>query len=119
MFSAEIHLIVRKAKQLKRVRIILQLNMYEFLQYNYKRINDEVVRCLYLRLYYEKDMPKLHIHSFQEIIEIEKVEIRVDIRIQTEQKVKIIGYLQLFLIKEAGDNTFEVIITSHDILQLV
>ncbi len=61
------------------------------LSFDYTRRHNEVVRCIHLQLclaYNLKSSKKIRNHSVQEIIGNEKVEIKVDTRINTDVKIQ-------------------------------
>ncbi|KAF7680920.1 hypothetical protein TCON_2461 [Astathelohania contejeani] len=93
------------------------------LGHDYTRRNNEVLRCIHLLLankYGFKKSKKLRTHSVQEVMENERVEIRVDTRIRTD--ILITNYGPDIFIYDKKENEIilaEVGITSQDNLQIV
>ena len=90
---------------------------------DYTRRHNEVVRCLHLRLcnkYGLKSQRRIRLHSVQEIVANNLVEIRVDTRVKTDIKLQHDRPDILVIDKQRGEAVIvEVGITNQDQLQTV
>ena len=95
----------------------------KMLYHDYTRRHNEVVKCLHLLLcnkYGIKSSKKLKVHSVQEIVANEFVEIRVDTRIKTDIKIQNNRPNKFVLDKSRKEIIFiKVGITNQDLLQTV